>query len=131
MGNDHRYHAGMLEVMRAHPGVVVFHDFALQTSSSPRPRARDARLYLEEVAACHGAEARREAAEALARGGTPSMIARPLDFPLNRRLAAGAEAIIVPPNGPRALREIAPAVPSGTSNAVGRPRPSTTMTKTR
>src|SRR5882672_5881750 len=30
MGNDHRYHAGMLEVMREHPGIVVFHDFALQ-----------------------------------------------------------------------------------------------------
>src|SRR6185295_1271694 len=22
MGNDHRYHAGMLEVMRSHPGIV-------------------------------------------------------------------------------------------------------------
>src|SRR6185295_12431733 len=24
MGNDHRYHARMLEVARAHPGIVVF-----------------------------------------------------------------------------------------------------------
>src|SRR6266496_1193889 len=30
MGNDHRYHAGILEVARDHPGVIVFHDFALQ-----------------------------------------------------------------------------------------------------
>ena len=30
MGNDHRYHAGIFDAMRAHPGVVVFHDFALQ-----------------------------------------------------------------------------------------------------
>src|SRR6059036_2992456 len=30
MGNDHRYHAGMLEVAREHPGIIVFHDFALQ-----------------------------------------------------------------------------------------------------
>ena len=29
MGNDHRYHSGMLEVAREHPGIVVFHDFAL------------------------------------------------------------------------------------------------------
>src|SRR5215216_613881 len=26
LGNDHRYHAGVLDAMRAHPGVVVFHD---------------------------------------------------------------------------------------------------------
>src|SRR6266508_2768947 len=26
MGNDHRYHAGILEVARRHPGIVVFHD---------------------------------------------------------------------------------------------------------
>src|SRR5688572_25144693 len=30
MGNDHRYHAGMLAAMSEHPGVVVCHDFALQ-----------------------------------------------------------------------------------------------------
>src|SRR6266498_5240659 len=30
MGNDHRYHGGMLEVAREHAGIIVFHDFALQ-----------------------------------------------------------------------------------------------------
>ncbi len=113
MGNDHRYHAGMLEVMRAHPGVVVFHDFALQDFFLGLARERgDARVYLEEVAACHGAPARREASEALARGGTPAMVARPLDFPLNCRLAVQAEAIIVHSDWSRArFKEIAPGVP--------------------
>lgn len=113
MGNDHRYHAGMLDVMRAYPGVVVFHDFALQDFFLGLARERgDARLYLEEVAACHGAAARREASEALARGGTPAMVARPLDFPLNCRLAASAEAIIVHSEWGRArFNALAPGVP--------------------
>nr|MBA3243289.1 glycosyl transferase family 1 [Acidobacteriota bacterium] len=74
MGNDHRYHAGILDALRAHPGIVVFHDFALQDFFLGLARARnDARVYVEEVAACHGTAARREASEALARGGTPLM----------------------------------------------------------
>jgi len=30
VGNDHRYHSGIFRVMQRHPGIVVFHDFALQ-----------------------------------------------------------------------------------------------------
>ena len=30
LGNDHRYHAGIFDAMRARPGVTVFHAFALQ-----------------------------------------------------------------------------------------------------
>src|SRR5687767_827882 len=30
MGNDHRYHRGIVRVIGTHPGVVVLHDFALQ-----------------------------------------------------------------------------------------------------
>ncbi len=64
MGNDHRYHAGILDAMRARPGVVVFHDFALQDFFLGLARERgDLRVYLDEVAACHGEEARREAEE--------------------------------------------------------------------
>src|SRR5215208_4899094 len=71
MGNDHRYHAGVLDAMRAHPGVVVFHDFALQDFFLGLARERgDMRVYPDEVGACHGAQARREAEEALARGAT-------------------------------------------------------------
>jgi glycosyltransferase involved in cell wall biosynthesis/SAM-dependent methyltransferase len=112
MGNDHRYHSGILEAMRAHPGIVVFHDFALQDFFLGLARARkDPRVYVEEVWACHGEAARREAAEALARGGTPSMVARPLDFPVNRRLAAAAEAVIVHSEWSRErFAEIAPGV---------------------
>jgi glycosyltransferase involved in cell wall biosynthesis/SAM-dependent methyltransferase len=96
MGNDHRYHAGVFDAMREHPGVVVFHDFALQDFFLGLARERgDMRVYLEEVGACHGEEARREAAEALARGAAPAAFARPLDFPLNCRLARAAEGIIV------------------------------------
>ena len=96
MGNDHRYHAGILEAMRARPGVVVFHDFALQDFFLGLARERgDWSVYLEEVAACHGEPARAAAAEALARGGSPAILERPLDFPLNCRLAREAEAIVV------------------------------------
>src|SRR6185436_17783009 len=96
MGNDHRYHARMLEVTRDHPGVVVFHDFALQDFFLGLAQARGrSEIYLEEVMACHGERATRDAAEALERGSTPSLLERPTDFPLNCRLARGAEGIIV------------------------------------
>ncbi|MFN2415925.1 MAG: methyltransferase domain-containing protein [Pyrinomonadaceae bacterium] len=113
MGNDHRYHAGVLDAMRSHPGVVVFHDFALQDFFLGLARERgDMRVYLDEVAACHGAEARREAEEALARGATPALFARPLDFPLNCRLARAAEGIIVHSDWSRArFQQVAPGVP--------------------
>src|SRR6266403_267622 len=42
MGNDHRYHAGILDVMRDHPGIVVLHDFALQDFFLGLARARGA-----------------------------------------------------------------------------------------
>jgi 2-polyprenyl-3-methyl-5-hydroxy-6-metoxy-1,4-benzoquinol methylase/glycosyltransferase involved in cell wall biosynthesis len=113
MGNDHRYHAGILDACAAHAGIVVFHDFALQDFFLGLARVRgDMRLYLDEVAACHGEVARREAADALARDATPAMFARPLDFPLNCRLARAAEAIIVHSDWSRERFErIAPGVP--------------------
>jgi glycosyltransferase involved in cell wall biosynthesis/SAM-dependent methyltransferase len=113
MGNDHRYHAGILGAMRSHPGVVVFHDFALQDFFLGLARwSGDLRVYLDEVAACHGEEARREAADSLSRGASPALAARPLDFPLNFRLARAAEAIIVHSEWSRArFEQIAPAVP--------------------
>jgi glycosyltransferase involved in cell wall biosynthesis/2-polyprenyl-3-methyl-5-hydroxy-6-metoxy-1,4-benzoquinol methylase len=113
VGNDHRYHAGIFDAMRAHAGVVVFHDFALQDFFLGLARERgDMRLYLDEVAACHGEAVRREAEEALTRGATPAMFARPLDFPLNCRLARGAEGIIVHSDWSRERFEsIAPGVP--------------------
>ncbi|HYY96642.1 MAG TPA: methyltransferase domain-containing protein [Pyrinomonadaceae bacterium] len=113
VGNDHRYHAGILDVARTHPGVVVLHDFALQDYFLGLARERgDLRLYLEEVAACHGEEARREAADALARGGTPAIVARPVEFPLNCRVAQSAEGLVVHSEWGRArLSQIAPGVP--------------------
>jgi len=113
MGNDHRYHAGMLAAMQQRKGVVVFHDFALQEFFLGLARERgDLRLYLEEVAYCHGQAASNEAAETLARGALPSTLARPTDFPMNRRLANSAEGIIVHSEWSRArLAEIAPPVP--------------------
>jgi SAM-dependent methyltransferase/glycosyltransferase involved in cell wall biosynthesis len=96
MGNDHRYHTGILEALHARAGVVVLHDFALQDFFLGLARERgDLRIYLDEVEACHGAEARDEAAESLVRGGQPSILARPADFPLNCRVLRAAEAVIV------------------------------------
>jgi glycosyltransferase involved in cell wall biosynthesis/SAM-dependent methyltransferase len=113
LGNDHRYHAGIFDAMRARPGVTVFHDFALQDFFLGLARERrDLRVYLDELEACHGERAAREADEALARGATPAALSRPLDFPLNCRLARASEGIIVHSEWSRARFErIAPGVP--------------------
>ncbi len=113
MGNDHRYHAGILDVMRDHPGIVVLHDFALQDFFLGLARGRgDLRLYLDEVSVCHGEKAHHDAAQELARGSTPSIVERPLAFPLNRRIARGAEAVIVHSRWSQShLNEIASGVP--------------------
>jgi 2-polyprenyl-3-methyl-5-hydroxy-6-metoxy-1,4-benzoquinol methylase/glycosyltransferase involved in cell wall biosynthesis len=113
LGNDHRYHAGMLEVARAHPGVIVFHDFALQDFFLGLAQMHGHNeIYLEEVFACHGYSVTLEAAEALERGSTPPLLVRPTDFPLNYRLARNAEGIIVHSEWARArFAEIAPAIP--------------------
>ena len=113
MGNDHRYHSGILEAMQHRSGIVVFHDFALQEFFLGLARERDDfRLYLDEVEFCHGKAAREEAAESLARGAQPSLLARPVDFPLNARIAKLAEGIIVHSEWSRArFAAIAPSVP--------------------
>ena len=113
MGNDHRYHAGMFTAMQRHPGVVVFHDFALQDFFLGLARERrEWRLYLDEVDYCYGRTAREQAAAALDRGATPAIVDRPLEFPLNRRLANSTEAIIVHSEWARArFAKLAPAVP--------------------
>src|SRR5438477_3780423 len=113
MGNDHRYHAGILEATRLRSGVVVFHDFALQDFFLGLARERrDSNLYLNEVVFCHGSTTRDEAAEALARGADPAILAQPVEFPLNRRLANSAEGIVVHSEWSRArFAAIAPGVP--------------------
>jgi SAM-dependent methyltransferase/glycosyltransferase involved in cell wall biosynthesis len=113
MGNDHRYHTGMLEVARQHPGIIVFHDFALQDFFFGLAQVRGRmEIYLEEIAACHGYDATREAAESIERGRTPPLLARPTDFPLNCRLARSAEGIIVHSEWSRVrFAKNAPAVP--------------------
>lgn len=113
MGNDHRYHAGIYDVACAHPGIVVFHDFALQAFFLGLARTRrDMNIYLDEVEACHGERARAEAAEAFARGSLPWYAETPLAFPLNARLARAAEAIVVHSEWSRErFAEIVPATP--------------------
>ncbi len=125
MGNDHRYHGGMLEVAREHAGIIVFHDFALQDFFLGLAQARGSiELYLEEVAACHGYEATREAAESLERGTTPPLLARPTDFPLNCRLARDAEGIIVHSEwGRTRFARVAPSVPVAHINMPIKPPP--------
>jgi glycosyltransferase involved in cell wall biosynthesis/SAM-dependent methyltransferase len=123
MGNDHRYHAGILDVARQHPGIVVFHDFALQDFflGLARDRGR-VEIYLEEVAACHGDAAMREAAEAMERGSVPQIVARPVDFPLNCRLARAAEGIVVHSEWSRnRFARIAPHVPIAHINMAVKP----------
>ncbi|MGH9967891.1 MAG: methyltransferase domain-containing protein [Pyrinomonadaceae bacterium] len=113
MGNDHRYHTGIFDTMRRHPGIVVFHDFALQDFFLGLARVRgEMDLYLDEVAACHGEFERQRAEEHLLRGSVPPQVAVPLNFPLNGRAANTAEGIIVHSEWSRARFEIvAPGVP--------------------
>ncbi len=113
LGNDHRYHLGIFEAMKHRSGVVVFHDFALQEFFLGMARERnDLRLYLNELEFCHGKQAREEAAESLARGALPSLLARPIEFPMNRRIAGSAEGIIVHSEWSRArFAAIVPNVP--------------------
>lgn len=113
MGNDHRYHAGIYDTARSFPGIIVFHDFALQTFFFELARERrEMRIYLDQVEACHGARLR-AIAEAMLKGGAiPSLHTEPASFPLNCRIANTAEAIIVHSEWSRSrLADIAPAVP--------------------
>ena len=97
MGNDHRYHAGILDAMQKRSGVVVFHDFALQEFFLGLSRSRnDLRLYLDEVEFCHGRAARDAAAETLARGAQPSMLAQPIDFVGRVGSSGGSESGAAP-----------------------------------
>jgi 2-polyprenyl-3-methyl-5-hydroxy-6-metoxy-1,4-benzoquinol methylase/glycosyltransferase involved in cell wall biosynthesis len=134
VGNDHRYHTQIVEIMRSNPGVAVFHDFALQDFFLGLARqAGNDQIYLDEMMACHGSEAQREAEVALARRGTPSAVALPTDFPLNSRLARGSEAIIVHSEWSRSrFAKIAPGVPlTRIDMPVRRPREQATSTTTR
>jgi glycosyltransferase involved in cell wall biosynthesis/SAM-dependent methyltransferase len=125
IGNDHRYHAGMLEVARKHPGIVVFHDFALQDFFLGLAQERSrVEIYLDEVFACHGRRATREAAEALERGTTPPQAALPLEFPLNCRFARAAEGIVVHSEFCRArFAKSVPSVPVAHINMPIKPLP--------
>src|SRR5689334_19917192 len=96
MGNDHRYHAGILEAMQTRPGVVVLHDFALQDFFLGLARDRNQpELYLREIEFCYGTKARAVAEESLRRGAVPPFVSQPLEFPLNERIVGLAEGVIV------------------------------------
>jgi 2-polyprenyl-3-methyl-5-hydroxy-6-metoxy-1,4-benzoquinol methylase/glycosyltransferase involved in cell wall biosynthesis len=96
MGNDHRYHTGMLDVITRYPGIIVLHDFGLQDFFLGLARERGKPdIYLDEVEFCHGTAVRAEAEATLKRSGVPSIVSRPIDFPLNKRIINSAEAIIV------------------------------------
>ncbi|HEY6805348.1 MAG TPA: methyltransferase domain-containing protein [Pyrinomonadaceae bacterium] len=113
IGNDHRYHTGIYEAMKQRSGIVVFHDFALQEFFLGLARERnDLKLYLDEVEQCHGKLARDEAASSLDRGSLPAILNRPIEFPLNQRIARAAEGIIVHSDWSRERFEtIAPNIP--------------------
>jgi len=118
MGNDHRYHSGIFDTMCRHSGIVVFHDYALQDFFLGLARERrDTRLYLDEMACCHGDTERQRAAEYLIRGSEPPHVFSPLTFPLNCRLARSAGGIIAHSEWSRSrLEKIAPGVPSAKIN---------------
>src|ERR1041385_6750992 len=86
----------MIEAMKRRPGVVVFHDFALQDFFLGLARDRnDLRLYLDEVEFCYGTGLRDETGDSLRGGVTPSIVNQSLEFPLNCRIVQSAEGLIV------------------------------------
>ena len=113
IGNDHRYHSAIYGVLKQHPGIVVFHDFALQDFFLGLARAQgNMEVYLDELEACYGKAERLRAAEFFARGALPPQVNAQLDFPLNERMARSAEGIIVHSEWSRhRLRLAAPGVP--------------------
>jgi 2-polyprenyl-3-methyl-5-hydroxy-6-metoxy-1,4-benzoquinol methylase/glycosyltransferase involved in cell wall biosynthesis len=113
VGNDHRYHSGIFRAMQQHPGIAVFHDFALQDFFLGLARQENSlSLYLDELEACHGKRESERAAEYLSRGADPPHPMSSLDFPLNCRLANAAEGIIVHSAWSRErLSAIAPGTP--------------------
>jgi glycosyltransferase involved in cell wall biosynthesis/2-polyprenyl-3-methyl-5-hydroxy-6-metoxy-1,4-benzoquinol methylase len=113
LGNDHRYHTAIAAVMKKHPGIVVFHDFALQDFFLGQANAQNnMRLYLDELETCHGPEERQRAEDYIRRGSVPPQVNAPLTFPLNAGLARAAEGIIVHSEWSRQrFAAIAPGVP--------------------
>jgi 2-polyprenyl-3-methyl-5-hydroxy-6-metoxy-1,4-benzoquinol methylase/glycosyltransferase involved in cell wall biosynthesis len=113
VGNDHRYHSGIIRALQRHPGIAVFHDFALQDFFLGLARQENSlSIYLDELEACHGKRESERAAECLLRGAEPPHPVSGLDFPLNCRLANSAEGIIVHSEWSRErLAAIAPGTP--------------------
>ncbi len=114
LGNDHRYHAGIYEVLRSHPGIAVFHEYTFQDFFVGQANdLKDWRLYLEEIELCYGADERARAEESIERGDLPPQARAPLDYPLNCRLARSAEGIIAHSEWTRSrLSKVAPNVPT-------------------
>ena len=114
LGNDHRYHAGIYEVLRNHPGIAVFHEYTFQDFFVGQANdLKDWRFYLEEIDFCYGADERAKAEESIERGDLPPQARAPLDYPLNCRLARSAEGIIAHSEWTRSrLSKVAPNVPT-------------------
>src|SRR5258705_2419454 len=114
LGNDHRYHSGIFEVMSRHPGIAVFHEYIFQDFFLGQANElKNWNLYLDELEACHGPHERAKALESIQRGDSPPQAAAPLDYPLNCRLARSAEGIIAHSEWNLArLRQVAPDVPA-------------------
>jgi 2-polyprenyl-3-methyl-5-hydroxy-6-metoxy-1,4-benzoquinol methylase/glycosyltransferase involved in cell wall biosynthesis len=96
MGNDHRYHAGILDAMQTRPGVVVLHDFALQDFFLGLARDRNQpEIYLREVEFCYGKKARAVAEESLRRGAVPPLVSHPQEFTQKESNVSFGECVIV------------------------------------
>jgi len=118
MGNSHRCHSGIYEIAWQNPAVIVFHDFALQHFFLERAsELTSPQIYLDEIEASVGIEAREDAEGALNRGAAPTHYQNPVAFPLNRRLANKAEGLIAHSEWSRArLAAVAPGVPTAKIN---------------
>ena len=96
MGNDHRYHTGIYNVSREHPGIVVLHDVALQHFFWGLAQTEEnVQIYLDELEFEAGPGERRLTEDFFSLDGTPPQVRYPLKYPLNYGLVSRAEAVIV------------------------------------
>ena len=98
MGNYHRFHAAIFDALKAHPGIVVMHDFVMHHFFMVEylHRRRTPDLYIAEMERSYGDRGRDAARRSLS-GQAPAVwltdeVAR---YPLFERIADHATAIFV------------------------------------
>jgi glycosyltransferase involved in cell wall biosynthesis len=98
MGNFHQFHAAIYEAMKAHPGVVVLHDFVMHHFFMVEylHERRAPELYVAEMERSYGSAGRDAAHRSLSSSGTGIWLTDEVTrFPLYERLVDCATGVFV------------------------------------